>query len=194
MKTLSHLIVSGGGGRKRRLRTKSSLSIIHVWPLVSCKILLCYVGPWCVFVPWTSFEPVARRVGLVLEHFPFTSAASQWLYVNLVADPIPALGFLWPLRFPPIPKNRNPSISVDRTLIHSRSQSAVHSIPRMGNPIKRSHNIQLSLVEPSFALCALSKNGLCYEYSQVFKIQLFSFNLKQNFSPLYFKVSVMYSE
>ena len=28
--------------------------------------------------------PVARRVGLVLEHFPFTNAASQWLYVNLV--------------------------------------------------------------------------------------------------------------
>ena len=61
--------------------------------------------------------PVAGRVGLVLENFPFTNAASQWLYVNLVwAEYIPALvGFLQALRFPPTPKNRNPFIF----LVHS---------------------------------------------------------------------------
>ena len=81
---------------------------------------------------------------LELEHFPFTNAASQWswwLYVNLVCRfHIPALvGFLRAPRFPPTPKNRNPSYLLvvrQSTLIHSRSQSAVHSIPRMGNPIK----------------------------------------------------------
>ena len=39
--------------------------------------LFCSVSGW-------HTTPVARRVGLVLEHFPFTKAASQWLYVNLV--------------------------------------------------------------------------------------------------------------
>ena len=53
----------------------------------------------------------------MLEHFPFTNAASQWLYVNLFyTDSIPAMvDFLWSLRFPPTPKNRNPFIF----LVHS---------------------------------------------------------------------------
>ena len=40
-------------------------------------------GLFCSESGWHT-TPVARRVGLVLEHFPFTNAASQWLYVNLV--------------------------------------------------------------------------------------------------------------
>ena len=40
--------------------------------------------------------PVARRVGLELVHFPFTNAASQWLYVNLVCRFHTYLGRLSP--------------------------------------------------------------------------------------------------
>ena len=58
--------------------------------------LFCSVSGW-------HTTPVARRVGLVLEHFPSTNAASQWLYVNSVADSW--VGFLWALWFPPTPKN-----------------------------------------------------------------------------------------
>ena len=45
-----------------------------------------FVGPilLCISVSGWHTTPVARQDGLVLEHFPFTNAASQWLYVNLV--------------------------------------------------------------------------------------------------------------
>ena len=42
-----------------------------------------FVGPILFWIRMAHYS-VARRVGLVLEHFPFTNAASQWLYVNLV--------------------------------------------------------------------------------------------------------------
>ena len=55
--------------------------------------------------------PVTRRAGFVLKHFPFTNAASQWLYVNLVCRFHTCLGrFSLALRLPPTPKNLNPSI------------------------------------------------------------------------------------
>ena len=38
-------------------------------------------GLFCSKSGWHTI-PEARRVGLVLEHFPFTNAASNWLYVN----------------------------------------------------------------------------------------------------------------
>ena len=44
-----------------------------------------FVGLFCFVSGWHT-TPVVRRVGLVLEHFPFTSAASQWLHVNLVCQ------------------------------------------------------------------------------------------------------------
>ena len=48
---------------------------------------------------------------LVLEHFPFTNAASQWLYVNLVCRFHTRLGRFSPgTPVPPTPKNRNPFI------------------------------------------------------------------------------------
>ena len=40
-------------------------------------------GLFCSVLRWHT-TPVVKRVGLVLVHFPFTNAASQWLYVNLV--------------------------------------------------------------------------------------------------------------
>ena len=40
------------------------------------------VALFCSVSGWHTTTPVARRVGLVLEHFHFTNAASQWLYVN----------------------------------------------------------------------------------------------------------------
>ena len=40
-------------------------------------------GLFCSVSGWHT-TPVARRVGLVLEHFLFTNATSQWLYFSLV--------------------------------------------------------------------------------------------------------------
>ena len=40
-------------------------------------------GPILFWIRMAHYS-LARRVGLVFEHFPFTNAASQWLYVNLV--------------------------------------------------------------------------------------------------------------
>ena len=72
-------------------------------------------GLFCSESGWHT-TPVARRVGLVLEHFSFTNAASQWLYVNFVCRFHTRLGrFPRALRFPPTPKNRNPFIF----LVHS---------------------------------------------------------------------------
>ena len=60
---------------------------------------------------------MVRWVGLVLKHFPLTDVTSQWLYVSLVCRFHTHLGagFLRVLRFPPTPKNQNPSIF----LVHS---------------------------------------------------------------------------
>ena len=74
-----------------------------------------FVGPICS-VSGRHTTPVVRWVGLVLKHFPFTNAASQWWFVNWFADSVPALaGFLRALWFPPTPNTQNPSIF----LVHS---------------------------------------------------------------------------
>ena len=41
------------------------------------------MGLFCSVSGWHT-TPVVRQVDLVLEHFPFTNAASHWLYVNLI--------------------------------------------------------------------------------------------------------------
>ena len=67
-------------------------------------VLFCSVSRW-------HTTPLAKQVGLVLKHFPFTNAASQRLYVTLVCRFHILLGrVLRALRFPPTPKNQNPFI------------------------------------------------------------------------------------
>ena len=53
--------------------------------------------------------------GLVLEHFPFTNAASQCMWIWFADSPPALVGFLRALRFPPTPKNLNTFIF----LVHS---------------------------------------------------------------------------
>ena len=78
-----------------------------------------FVGLILFCIRMALYTPVARQVGLVLEHFPFTNAASRCMWIWF-ADFLPALvGFLWALRFPRTPKNQNPFISVDRTSKYS---------------------------------------------------------------------------
>ena len=100
-------------------------SALKVGSLVSLfTIPVTSVGNWVEW--WCSgwhTNPGAKRVGVVLEHFPFTIAATQWLYVNLVCRFHTRLG-----RFSPstpvssYTQNRNlPYLLIVRqsTLIHS---------------------------------------------------------------------------
>ena len=67
-------------------------------------------GLFCSASAWHT-TPVARRVSLVLEHFPFTNAVASGCMQIWFADSIPALvSFLRARRFPPTPTNRNPSL------------------------------------------------------------------------------------
>ena len=119
-------IPSGGRVTKKGSGERELNDLVHkrvVWH--TGKVLVCgAVGPrfnsrqgqgnllglFCSESGWHT-TLVARRVGLVLEQFPFTNAVSQWLYVNLVCRFHTLLGrFLRALRFPPTPENRNPFI------------------------------------------------------------------------------------
>ena len=83
------------------------------------------LGVFCSLSGWHT-TPVARQVGLVLKHFPFTNAASLWLYVNLICRFHTYRGrfSLRALRFPPTPY-QNPFIF----LVHSFWSLVVCSKP-----------------------------------------------------------------
>ena len=90
------------------------------------------------------------------------NAAGQWLYVNLVCRFHTHLGriyfvhsgFLLHLKIRILP---NLLIVHPRTHIHSRCQSAVHSIPRMGNSKKMGHAVSSWVELCSCGYCKLEQ-------------------------------------